>query len=335
MKNFRRFLLESIASKEVIAVLDNLGYETKPVLRSKNRIAIVTDRRNEALNRVKDVFADHNPTLDKSRRALNISSLGVVVLDSGIEIIAKPASKNVLKAEQEATESLIALIHEAVEQTGRPIDVLIGNARVRNVVSAGSDHIRGDPKADISLMDNAQEEVGFISHKKEGGAKAFQQYGGISPASGRNIYNDPLVQEFVSDLAEYVIEKTGDTTAKRGISAWRAIPESRQGKDLAARSVFGPRWNRGKSFDRESVHCIGQGSPILTMRGEGVYRLTFSESTHYPDDISWLFSGDYKAIFAATYRSGRKVQGKDIMIENMRGGIYPYDFIKGRKADEI
>jgi len=335
MKSFKSYLTESIAGEEVVSVLDSLGYETRSVLRSGNRIAIVTDRRSDALNRVMDIFSDHNPTLDRSERATRISSLGIVVLDSGIEIIAKPATKNVLKAEQEATEALISLISDAVEQSGRPIDILIGNARLSDVVTAGSDHIRGDPKADISIMDKGQDEVGFISHKKEGGAKAFQQYGGISPGAGRNIYEDPLVQEFISDLADYVTERTGDTTAERGLSAWRPLPPTRSGESLAARSVFGPEWDGGRTFNRESVHCIGQGSPILTMQDEGTYRLTFSESTHYPDDTSWIFSGDYRAIFAATYRARRRVQGRRVVIDNMRAGIYPYDFIKNRKADEI
>lgn len=336
MKSFKSYIKESISSKEVADTLTNLGYDVKSVLKSGRRLAVVTDSRSEAIARIMEIFKEQNPDLDKSTRSLNISSLGVVVLDSGVEIIAKPASKNVLKAEQEATNSLIGLIEDAVEQSGRPVDIIIGTFKIPKVVTAGSDHIKGDPKADIALMDDAGSEVGFISHKKEGGAKAFQQYGGISPSAGKKIYQNKLVQDFVSDVAELVDERTnGNDVAPRGLSVWRYLPKDREGAKLAGMSVYGPEWNNGKSFGRESVHCIGQGAPILTKQSEGVYTLTFSESTHYADDINWAFSGDYQAIFAATYRSGRKVQGNNITIKNMRAGIYPYDFIKNRKADRL
>ena len=335
MNRFLTYLREAIEKDEVLSVLKNLKFDTKTVLKSGKRIAVITDRRAEALKQIMNIFSDHNPVLDKSPRTRNISSLGVIVLDSGIEIIAKPATQNVLKAEQEATKALISLIETAVDQTGKPIDILIGNKTIKNVVSAGSDHIRGDPKADIALIDSSQNEVGFISHKKEGGAASFQQYGGITSKAGRRIYENALVQEFIASVGEFLIEKNGNTVASSGIGVWREIPNSQQGKDLAARSVFGPNWDGGKSFDRESVHCIGQGRPLLTLQKTGTYELTFSEATHYPNKISWLFSGDYKAIFAASYRSGRKIPGNDLIIENMRGGIYPYDFIKGRRATEI
>lgn len=301
------------------------------ILKSGKRIAVVTDQRAEALKKIMDIFSDYNPVLDKSPRSRNISSLGVIVLDSG----AKPASKNVLKAEQEATNALISLIESAVDQTGKPIDIVIGNKTIKNVVTAGSDQIRGDPKADIALIDSSQNEVGFISHKKEGGGAAFQQYGGITRKAGRRIFENALVQEFISNVGNNLIEKTGDTSASTGMSFWREIPSTGEGKDVAARSAFGPNWNGGKSFDRESVHCIGQGTPILKLQKPGIYELVFSEAIHHPDNVSWLFSGDYKAIFAATYRTGRKIQGNDLIIENMRGGIYPYDFIKGRRATNI
>ena len=337
MKSFKTFITESVDRADAKRILEGLGYEVKLVKGSKRRIAVVTDERSKALNRVVEIFSDQNATIDKSERALRISSIGMVVLDSGVEILAKPASKNVLRAEQEATESLIKLIEDAVHQSGRPVDITIGKNKIRNVVTAGSDHIRGDPKADIALMDNSGEEVGFISHKKEGGASAFQQYGGISSNSGKNIFNMRIVQEFIDDLEERVKMINGDdsTTAPRGFSAYRPVPPTENGKKLVGYSVFGPEWNGGSSFGRESVHCIGQGAPVLTAESDYSYRLTFAESTHYADDVSWAFSGDYQAIFAATYRRGRKINGKNSAIEDMRGGVYPFNLIKNRNAQQI
>lgn len=326
-------------ANEVKNTLVGHGYITKDVTRS--RIAIVTDKRQAALDHAMEIFKKHNPRLVKDASALRISSLGIIQLN-GVQIIAKPATKNVLKAEQEATEALIGVIRQAVQQEGKPITVKIGKYSIPNVITAGSDQIKGDPKADIALIDSAGKEVGFISHKKEGGAKAYQQYGGISKERAQAdktlslIYDDILVYNFVKDLGNYLKTNVGKLTAKSGTSVWREIPQS-LGKMLVGRSVYGLRWRQGKpgTFNRDSVHCIGQGKPILTRNTNGDYDLTFSETMHTADDISWAFKGEYKAILAATFRQGRRIENKGIVITDMRGGVYPYDFISGRKASKI
>lgn len=333
MLSFTKYLKESeMTYAEIEKILKGLGYEIKPVTRT--RMAIVTDRRSEALNKVLNTFKGSK--LLKDRQSLNVSSIGIVQIGP-VQVIAKPASRNVLKAEQEATESLIGLIRAAVEQEGRPIDVLIGSYRIKSVVTAGSDQIRGDPKADIALIDNSNKEVGFISHKKEGGAKAFQQYGGISKDSGQLIYNDVLVKMFVEDVYNYLKKDGGGSSmAKAGFSVWRYIPKNAAGEPLIARSVYGPDWTRnGRRFGRDAVHCIGQGSPILKRTPSGDYSLSFSEAMHTADDLTWIYDGPYRPIFAATYRAGRQLENKGLIIKDMRGGIYPYDFISSRKAITI
>lgn len=319
--------IEDIESK-----LKSLGYEFKRM--TQTRVAVVTDKRQDAINKVLEVFKSDKPRLVKDRQALNISSLGVVNIGR-FQIIAKPASRNVLKAEQEATESLIKLIKDAVDQEGGPIDINIGRYKIKRCVTAGADQIKGDPKADIAIINDSRIEVGFISHKKEGGARAFQQYGGISSQAGLGIYNDGLVQSFVYDLSEELQKKFNTTSVPPAYSAFRYIPNTTEGQALVSRSVYGPDWTRGNRFNRQSVHCIGQGSPILTRKSDGSYNLTFSESIHYSHDIEWAFRGDYQAVFAATYRAGRKVQNKGVELRDVRAGIYPYDFVKSRNKVEI
>lgn len=333
MRSFRNFLKENaLTSRDVEDVLGNMGYTIKPT-KVKSRLAVVTDKRSDAISKILNAF--DGAKLSKTKRDLNISSLGIINVGS-VEIIVKPASKNVLKAEKDATESLIKVIRQAVEQEGRPIDILIGKYVIKSAVTAGSDQIRGDPKADIAIIDDAGREVGFISHKKEGGAKAYQQYGGITEKAGTAIYNDPLVKNFVLDIEKYVRATVGGSEAKSGNSFWRYIPQT-TGELLVARSIYGPKWNGGgaSTFGRDSVHCIGQGSPILTRNTNGSYTLSFSETMHTADDVSWAFSGDYKAVLAATYRSGRKIEHGNSVVMNLRGGIYPYDFVKSRRAQEI
>jgi len=334
MKKFIQFVREDMDKTSLNLALTKAGFEVKQTT-VKKRLAIVSDTRSETMQSVMSKLKEmgFSPFIDKTQGALRISSIGIIKVDSSIEIVVKPKSKNVLKAEEEATDSLIALIKDAVEQTGSPITVMIGSYKIENVVTAGSNQIKGDPKADIALIDDKGKEVGFISHKKEGGAAAFQQYGGISKQAGDKIYNHKLVIDFVKDLEQ----NTGGKGAS-GKSAYRYIPNTRDGKNLVGMSVYGPDYNGGGRFNRQSVHCIGQGAPALIKKASGpvgVYDLKFSEAIHTANEIDWAFKGTYKAIFGATYRAGRKITVKGGNVTNMRGGIYPYDFIAGRKAIEI
>ena len=333
MLSFKQFMKENeeeMTISDVQKTLESLGYTTKLVTRS--RIAIVTDKRQAAINHVQEIYKTFSPRLLKDAKSLSISSLGIVQVGT-VQIIAKPASKNVLKAEQEATESLVKVIEQAVEQEGKPITIMIGAYKIENVISAGSDQIRGDPKADIALLNESGAEVGFISHKKEGGAKAFQQYAGISSSAGNTIYDSLLVKSFVKDLSAVL----KNNSVASGQSFWRYVPNNQEGKLLAGYSVYGPKWNWGRpnTFNRDSVHCIGQGSPILTRNTNGTYKLTFSETIHTANELNWVFTGAYKIILAATFRSGRKIENGGIIISNSRGGTYPYDFVSSRRATEI
>lgn len=241
-----------------------------------------------------------------------------------------------LKKEKIATAKLNKLIVDAVDSFGGPITVMIGNIRVENVLTASSEHIKGDPKADITLMDETNKEVGFISHKAGSGAQAFQQYGGITAKSGKIINNSSLVNEFAKRVKKHLVDKTGSSDANPGDSFMMEIPQSTVGKEIVSRSVYGLEWDGGKRFSRNSVHCIGQGDPILKKTStDGVFELTFSSATHYANDISWAFSGSYKAIFAARFMRGRGFSSGNIRINNIRPGIFPISYITGRKSIEL
>jgi hypothetical protein len=333
-KTVDQVLNENLDKSEVRKMLELGGFKVKDTT-VKKRLAVVSDTRAKTMTDVTNLLkaASQGAEIDKSAAAIKISSIGLITIDgSSIEIVVKPASKNVLKAETEATNALKKIIKSAVEETGGPITVTIGSYSIKDVTTAGSDHIRGDPKADIALMDSNNKEVGFISHKKEGGAKAFQQYGGISKKAGREIYGDPMVKKYITDLQKAI----GSDTAKQGQSFWRKIPNTPAGKLLVGRSVYGPKYNGGSRFSRDSVHCIGQGTPQLNKSSDGVYKLTFSESTHTAKEINWAFGNDeYRAVFASTFRNDRKTEVDGATVKNMRSGIYPYDFVKGRRATEL
>lgn len=258
----------------------------------------------------------------KSKKLYEIE--GKTALDTSIgfiqiNFIRKPSGFKAMDAELKATNELNQLIVAAVrENDGEGITVKIGKFTIKDVVGCDSEGIKGDPKADLALLDSNGKEVGFISHKKEGGAAGFQQYGGVSVKSG---LRHKEIESFVDKLAKiYEKEKP-----KNGDAFYRPLKD----KKLINASVYGPDF--GGAFGRENVHCIGQGDPILDGK-KGVYSLNFSETMHTNGDVSWAGRGKFLAVFGATFRQGRRVvspKGKEV--RNIRAGIYPIAVMQGRR----
>lgn len=243
------------------------------------------------------------------------TELGVIP----ISFVRKPSGFKAMDAEILATNSLDAEIKKAVKENGgKGITVKIGKFTVKDVVAAGSDHIKGDPKADIALIDSRGKEVGFISHKKEGGAKGFSQYGGISMKSG-------LKHKEIESFIKAIEDHYNGESVKSGDAFFRPLKDPK----LINASIYGP--NYGGSFGRENVHCIGQGNPILTQNGN-VWELDFSETMHVNGDYRFATKGKFTAVFGATYRSGRKVRSASgNEVKNIRAGIYPIAYMETRK----
>ena len=233
--------------------------------------------------------------------------------------VRKPSGFKAMDAEVIATGQLDDAIKKAVRMNGgEGITVSIGKLVIKDVMSAGSDHIKGDPKADVALMNSSGKEVGFISHKKEGGAKGFSQYGGISMASG-------LKHKEIESFVQALVKNYEGSTVSKGEAFFRPLKDPK----LINSSIYGPDY--GSAFGRENCHCIGQGNPILTPKGSG-WSLDFSETMHINGDYRFAMRGKFQAVFGATFRNGRKVRsasGKEV--NNMRAGIYPIAYMETRK----
>ena len=104
----------------------------------------------------------------------------------------------------------------------------------------------------------------YISHKKEGGPEAFQQYGGLSEQAGAEIYNHKLVQKFLQQVANVL-----------GDSQQLASPVMGTFDDpvLANMSIYGPDY--GKPYSLQHTQLIGQGKPVFKETPRGV-ELSFS-----------------------------------------------------------
>lgn len=267
----------------------------------------------------------------RSKKIINIDEYyptnSAFGLDTNLGIIParfvrKPSGFKAMDAEIIATNSLDAEIKKAVrENNGKGITLKIGKFTIKDVFSAGSDHIKGDPKADIALMNSNGKEVGFISHKKEGGAKGFSQFGGISLKSG-------LKHREIDSFVEALAKKYKGGAVSRGDALYRPIKDPK----LINASIYGPDF--GGPFGRENCHCIGQGNPILTKEGSS-WKLDFSETMHVNGDYKFATRGKFLAVFGATYRAGRRIttaNGEEV--RGVRAGIYPIAYMETRKKLE-
>lgn len=192
----------------------------------------------------------------------------------------------------------------------------------KNIVCARnvSEKVKGrEAKSDFNLVDSNGNDQIFISHKKAGGAKAFQQYGGVSKKAGEKIYNHPEVQNFLKVLTEYI---ENDKLIQ---------PVYRKVKDinLIGLSVFGSEYDSNK-FSIENVQVIGQGSPVLKSIKENLFELSFDDHLVYNTDVQVFTKGSYTAILGATFRAGRAFEVNGQKYKGARVGIYPIDMIKNR-----
>jgi hypothetical protein len=332
---FKKFYLLNETNNEVISRLQGSGYEVKA---AGNKIKVYTrDNRQKEIQNLIQLFSDKGAAFLKpdTKSIIRLSSTGVVSLSDGTILIVKPLGRDVRGAEKLATNDLDKLISEYVKIEGKPIIVKIGDDKFENIVKASSEHIKGNPKADIALINDRNIEVAFISHKKGGGAMAFQSYSGLGRLSGLEIYSSPIVKSFVKDVTSYLFTNYGTNQAPPGTSFKREIPNDSEGIKIIGKAVYGSNWTEGgKSFERNFVNCIGQGNPELVKVGD-CYELSFSEEFRTYKDVSWAFSGEYKAYLGATYRLGRSIENDGFIANNLRGVICPISMLSRRKVVEI
>lgn len=157
----------------------------------------------------------------------------------------------------------------------------------------------------------------YISHKKEGGPEAFQQYGGLSEQAGPEIYGHKLVQKFLSQVATV-------------LGGSQQLPSPVMGTfndpTLANMSIYGPDY--GKKFSLQHTQIIGQGKPVFKETARHV-EMSFSSHMSLSGDLSH-FTGGYLPVFGATFRAGRGFDYKGKRYNGARVAIYPYKLMATR-----
>ena len=251
---------------------------------------------------------------------------------------------NQLKGIAKVGNSLKAGINIEVEGIGFFTDVA--------TVSKVPERVHGrEAKADIVMKDARGNALMYISHKKAGGAGAFQQYGGVSKKAGNRtnanlIYDDSEVQQYLNDL--YTLYED----ATMGVNSYEGNPFDRSGRittgriyrfvnspTLIARSVFGPDY--GGSFGIDNVHFIAQGDfrfrPYIDEEGDINFKMSFSERYEINGDIEDFSTGrlenPYRAVFVSRSEGGKNTETPRGTLRGIRTGIFNVNYLSGTAAN--
>lgn len=248
-----------------------------------------------------------------------------------IKVIRKPTGGNGTQYEDEIVDAINAFIKEA----GCPINIkLKGDSKVYKDIlyavkvdtpikqKAG---VRGDPKADIILCKDNKNPTApgsiYISHKKEGGPEAFQQYGGLSEQAGQQIYNHPLTQKFLALVAQAIGNKP-----QLPYPVLATFTDTK----LANMSIYGPEY--GGAFSIQHTQIIGQGKVRFEKQRNGeLYVMDFTSHMSLSGDLSH-FTGGYLPVFGATFRAGRGFDYKGKRYNGARVAIYPHKLMATRSG---
>lgn len=246
-----------------------------------------------------------------------------------IKDIRKPTSFKPTGYEVEVVNAINNIIRQ---NKGMPIDIKLkgGNKTYKGISGAiqvdtnikRSGGAKADPKADIILYVDKKNLFStnniFISHKKEGGPEAFQQYGGLTEAAGLKIYNHPEVKSFLKQVTSYIKNDRLESPLFKEVKS----------VELKNMSIFGP--NYGSSYGLEHVTLIGQGLPKLTItKKDNLYELDFTSHMSLSGNLSHFNEG-YTPVFGATFREGRGFTLDGKRYNGARVGIYPKKLIETR-----
>lgn len=245
-----------------------------------------------------------------------------------ISKIRKPTAVNATAYEDEVVDAINAFILD----NGGTIDIKLGSKTYKKMsyaikVDAGlkrEGNVRGDPKADIIVcVDNknplAKSSI-YISHKKEGGPEAFQQYGGLSTQAGEEIYNHKATQAFLKNVSELI---------GTGKQLPHPVMMTFADDNLANMSIYGPEY--GGDYSLQHTQLIGQGKPVFKKLKEGLWELSFSSHMSLSGDLSHFKEG-YLPVFGATFRAGRGFDYKGKRYDGARVAIYPQKLMATRSG---
>jgi hypothetical protein len=264
----------------------------------------------ELVDGSKKVFITNKEVVGVVERGINpaaLTKLGLVTSDGTIyafsklektkEFGGKGAGFGTTKEDAELTSLQEQIEKLKFKEASKEISVRVGK-KTYKVAGAASTY--GTPKSDFHLINDAGQEVVWISHKDGRTAKDFQQWGGMTEAA---IKNHPEIKKFAKDVYDMY-----DGAIPRATTVARKI------KDLKLKnlSVYGVDY--GKPLGRQNVSILIQG-PVKLVRIGKSYKFV-SNHVHYNGEA---ITGTFEPVLMAIYKGDRNNFG----VKGARFAIQP------------
>lgn len=207
-----------------------------------------------------------------------------------------------VRDENSAIEDLTQQINSLIAEGNGDHIILNINGNKQKV--NGIKSTPGFPKSDFEFTYNGQS-VLYISHKAGTTAKDYQQYGGLTAVSGKEVANHPEVQAFARAI------KNKWTEMPAGTSVYRHIKDPL----LKKYALFGSEF--GKSFGVNNVNALYQGHmKLIPASASNEFQIKAAHVTFNGD----VPTGPYEPILYGRFSGSR---GGNHGIKNLRTGILP------------
>ena len=220
----------------------------------------------------------------------------------------------------------LKLLNDLIVEKGKPINVIVNGKEYKNIIGARTQS--GMPKSDFFLINEKEEPVIHISHKKSGGkgpsANDFIRW------SGYTMYEShPEVKEFNEALKKWLEENNLD-----GLPNSTRFISPIKDEDLIRKLIYGSDY--GKDHGKDHVNCILQGKISLNPKGENTYELESEHSLFSPE----IPEGEYYPYLTASYRGDRRmfdIKNNEAIVMTKKGAngssnIYELNNVKFEKV---
>lgn len=290
----------------VILKAHNYNCEIKPKQRTHIVITSSDHDRVRVLQGLVSIFSVIKGTTATYKKNASGSTVGATVVDR-TTIFVKPDKRNPVHYEISEINTLNKTIQDLMKKNHSEYITIKYKNKSYNVTHV--EKTPGTPKSDFHFIDVNNKECLWISHKAGSGAKAFQQWSGMSERVEREIYTHSESANFVKALYNLYPNKVmpNKTTIMRRI----------EDETLKKMAVYGSKYGIGVDEGRNNVCYVLQGHITLKSVGTNTNVYTVEAAHKYENGDKII--GDYEPVFMAIYKGDRSNLG----IRGLRAGILP------------
>lgn len=270
MKKLSSFLFERAPDAQVgrpmIASGETGQRHAKKYLSNPDTATYVSNKKIEHIPKGEKLTVHgtrHDPETNTTYATVSHHSDPNKKVETPISSINKPMERRSGWGGRSDEEQTISHLHNQITSSKEPVYMHDRNGVKHRIV--GAVQVKGNPKADMALVNDKGEHVIHVSLKKS--EESNQGYGAFNKQSTAN---HPAIKDF----GERLTKREGEGASLQGRSRTMPLSHSNpEHHDLIKRALFGERHNDAKS-GIDNVDEIHHGKVNLSRNSNGTYGLT-------------------------------------------------------------